>query len=452
MNELTSLVDPDELHISALDINSGSKLLKHSKQTPKYCSRSHNSINDRATTKTRIIAMARIFKREIVFTSIVIFVLFVILNTTKPTTTLNHTYNKPFTNVRIDTRQKINEIQNSNKLDVKPLIIYNRVGKCGSRSLLLTISEAVHLKYFDLTFISSPHNTQTYIKDYRQQLELIELLLVSTPEKPTFFSRHINYLNFSDQPNDPSQNSMFPVEIWNREVIYINMIRNPVDRFVSHFYFREYGDAGGGKGSSYQLENPMTVDECFEEEGKFCPDNVDFRGYFYIIPFFCGHEKFCLGRSQIDRRLALQQAKHNLGEYKVVGLLEEFDLTLELLKIELPEYFEHAVELWEADKNKEHSKLEKSKTMHKFPPSNATMGTIAQYMPEELEFYRLVRTRFENHVIKHGLQHKLKHPIGYLDGLFGRYKEYFDEAVDFNARDSTAASTVSPSDGTVSFL
>jgi len=462
MNEQTNLLDPDELHISELDtIKAGSKLAKHSKQTPKHCSRSHNSINDRATTKTRIIAMARIFKKEILFTSIVIFVLFIILNTTETSNPSNHTYNKPFTNVKIDTRRselrtseqksvqktKINAIQNTNKIDVKPLIIYNRVGKCGSRSLLLTISEAVHLKYFDLTFISSPHNTQTYIKDYRQQLELIELLLVSTPEKPTFFSRHINYLNFSDQPNDSSQNSMFPVEIWNREVIYINMIRNPVDRFVSHFYFREYGDAGGGKGSSYQLENPSTVDECFEEEGKFCPDNVDFRGYFYIIPFFCGHEKFCLGRSQIDRRLALQQAKKNLGEYKVVGLLEEFDLTLELLKIELPEYFEHAVELWEADKNKEHSKLEKSKTMNKVPPSNATMGTIAQYMPEELEFYRLVRTRFENHVIKHGLQHKLKHPIGYLDDLYGKYKKYFDEAVDFNA-DRTGASTVSPSDDT----
>ena len=135
MNELTGLVDPDELHISALDINSDSKLSKHSKQKLKYCSRSHNSINDRRTTKTRIIAMARIFKREIVFTSIVIFVLFVILNTTKPTTMLNHTYNKPFTNVRTDTQKKINEIQTSNKLDVKLLIIYNRVGKCESRSV-----------------------------------------------------------------------------------------------------------------------------------------------------------------------------------------------------------------------------------------------------------------------------------------------------------------------------
>ena len=235
MNELTSLVDPDELHISALDINSGSKLSKHSKQTPKYCSRSHNSINDRATTKTRIIAMARIFKREIVFTSIVIFVLFVILNTTKPTTTLNHTYNKPFTNVRIDTRKKINEIQNSNKLDVKPLIIYNRVGKCGSRSLLLTISEAVHLKYFDLTFISSPHNSQTYIKGCRQQLDLIAQL-VSTLEKPIFFSRNINYLNFSDQPN----HRVDPMNLTIRVRIRCSLLRFG-KRSDLHKYDQEFG-------------------------------------------------------------------------------------------------------------------------------------------------------------------------------------------------------------------
>ena len=397
-------------------------------------SNSRPYLNERTTTTHKIITMIRKFRKELIFTTIIIAILFLVSSNKQLNQPSNHkfSYHKPFSN---------KEIAN-NPITPKPLIIYNRVGKCGSRSLLITVSEAVRLKYNDMVYISSPYNTQTYIKDYRQRLELIELLLLSTPEKPTFYSRHLNFLNFTNQPQDPSQTSIFDEQLWNRPVIHINMIRNPVDRFVSHFYFREYGDEGGGVGSKYHYENPMTIDECFEEEGKFCPDNMDFRGYFYIIPFFCGHDRFCIGKSQIDRRLALTQAKKNLEKYKVVGLLEEFDLTLEILKIELPEYFEHAIQIWEADKAKAHSKLANSKTKNKVPPSDTTKGMISQYMPEELEFYKVVRKRFEEKVIKYGLEHKLKYPIGYLDGLYKEYREFFEKAVDINEKTTIEGDTV----------
>merc|ERR1712046_308304 len=148
---------------------------------------------------------------------------------------------------------------------------------------------------------------------------------------------------------------------------------------------------------------------------------------------------------QIDRRLALTQAKKNLEKYKVVGLLEEFDLTPEILKIEMPEYFKHAIQIWEADKAKKHSKLANSKTKNKVPPSNATKGMISQYMPEELEFYRVVRKRFEEKVLKYGLESKLKYPIGYLDGLYKQYKEYFNEAVDMAEKTTVGALKVNES-------
>ncbi len=46
---------------------------------------------------------------------------------------------------------------------------------------------------------------------------------------PTFYARHMNFLNFADVGSE-------------LKPVYINLVRYPVDRFISHFNFRRYGD------------------------------------------------------------------------------------------------------------------------------------------------------------------------------------------------------------------
>ena len=46
---------------------------------------------------------------------------------------------------------------------------------------------------------------------------------------PTFYARHMNFLNFADIGSE-------------LKPVYINLVRYPVDRFISHFNFKRYGD------------------------------------------------------------------------------------------------------------------------------------------------------------------------------------------------------------------
>lgn len=302
---------------------------------------------------------------------------------------------------------------------ITPIIIYNRVGKCGSRSLLYTVTQYVHRlrgqHIYNISYISSPLNGQTAIWDNRQRMELVEMIQATDIHATTFFSRHVNYLNFS-LPRDPRiQASLIHPAQFQREIIYINMIRHPVDRFVSHFYFRQFGDSGGGRGSANQGKEPaLSIDRCFQDavHGK-CPDDMDFRGYFYIIPFFCGHEKMCIGKTLSDRRSALRLAMYNVeNNYRVVGLTEEFEATLALLEIELPGIFWNSSAIWEDGQAHQRAK---TRTKNKRKPASFTRTLMAFYMPEEMEFYRFVRQLFEAKIIKHDLQHLLHNPIGYLE-------------------------------------
>ena len=60
----------------------------------------------------------------------------------------------------------------------------------------------------------------------------------------------------------------------------INMIRNPVERFISHFNYRRNGDMK----SEGKLESDVTLEDCILNEMPEC----DARHASYMIPFFCG--------------------------------------------------------------------------------------------------------------------------------------------------------------------
>ena len=78
-------------------------------------------------------------------------------------------------------------------------------------------------------------------------------------------SRHIYYVNFNTSKVQPFK---------------MNMIRNPVERFISHFNFRRNGDtkSKASKTSDYD------IDECILNNYKEC----DAAHASYMIPFFCG--------------------------------------------------------------------------------------------------------------------------------------------------------------------
>ncbi|XP_029421041.1 uronyl 2-sulfotransferase-like [Nannospalax galili] len=105
-------------------------------------------------------------------------------------------------------------------------VVYNRVGKCGSRTVVLLLRILSEKHGFNLV-TSDIHNKTRLTKN--EQMELIKN--ISTAEQPYLFTRHVHFLNFSrfggDQP------------------VYINIIRDPVSRFLSNYFFRRFGDWRG---------------------------------------------------------------------------------------------------------------------------------------------------------------------------------------------------------------
>ncbi|MBZ3877385.1 Uronyl 2-sulfotransferase, partial [Sciurus carolinensis] len=205
-------------------------------------------------------------------------------------------------------------------------VVYNRVGKCGSRTVVLLLRILSEKHGFNLV-TSDIHNKTRLTKN--EQMELIKN--ISTAEQPYLFTRHVHFLNFSrfggDQP------------------VYINIIRDPVSRFLSNYFFRRFGDWRGEQNhmirtpSMRQEERYLDINECILENYPECSN----PRLFYIIPYFCGQHPRCREPGE----WALERAKLNVNEnFLLVGILEELEDVLLLLERFLPHYFKGVLSIY----------------------------------------------------------------------------------------------------------
>ncbi|XP_014333390.2 uronyl 2-sulfotransferase isoform X1 [Bos mutus] len=267
-------------------------------------------------------------------------------------------------------------------------VVYNRVGKCGSRTVVLLLRILSEKHGFNLV-TSDIHNKTRLTKN--EQMELIKN--ISTAEQPYLFTRHVHFLNFSrfggDQP------------------VYINIIRDPVNRFLSNYFFRRFGDWRGEQNhmirtpSMRQEERYLDINECILENYPECSN----PRLFYIIPYFCGQHPRCREPGE----WALERAKLNVNEnFLLVGILEELEDVLLLLERFLPHYFKGVLSIY---KDPEHRKLgNMTVTVKKTAPSPEAVQILYQRMRYEYEFYHYVKEQFHLLKRKFGLKPRVSHP------------------------------------------
>ncbi|ROT84992.1 Heparan sulfate 2-O-sulfotransferase 1 [Penaeus vannamei] len=174
---------------------------------------------------------------------------------------------------------------------------------------------------------------------------------------------------------------------------WMNIIREPVSRFISEFYFVRTREQWSIVESLKQKKRPpeswfnMQLDECAAAGHPECKpspgDNMTLQ-----LTFFCGHHPTC---RQVGSRWALNQAKYHLENYySVVGVLEELSLSLRVLQHYLPRFFNNvgALELGSG-----HVVLNERPKEYKPTVTNATKGMLRSVLKEDLELYQFARQR-----------------------------------------------------------
>ncbi|XP_064104936.1 heparan sulfate 2-O-sulfotransferase 1-like [Macrobrachium nipponense] len=258
-----------------------------------------------------------------------------------------------------------------NVLDLDNLvIIYNRVPKTGSTSFIGLAYDLCAKNKFNVLHINTTKNMPTL--SLTDQMRFVYNVSNWLEKKPGIYHGHIAYLDFS----------RFSVS---RQPLYINIIRKPLDRLVSYYYFIRYGDDLRPYLIRKKMGDKMTLDECVALEHADCSVNH----VWLQVPFFCGHHSDCWIPGS---NWALEQAKFNLvHNYFLVGVTEELKDFVAMLEYSLPRFFKGALHLYNTG-----SKSHLRKTVKKILPSEETVAKLqnTKVMRLEEEFYNFALNHF----------------------------------------------------------
>ncbi|EEB17124.1 Uronyl 2-sulfotransferase, putative [Pediculus humanus corporis] len=276
------------------------------------------------------------------------------------------------------------------------VLFFNRVPKSGSEMLVLLLQWLQGPNGF--RHVRLPGSEKRSLSVFEQE-ELVEQ--ITNTEKaeavPISFDRHVYFINFT------KFDKQWP--------IYVNLIRDPVEKAISRFYYaRVTPDIKNpdvryalSKGLIPSSKSPDKKFENFEDCVMASDPECNFitgNNYDLAIPYFCGQEPKC---RILNDEWALRKAKENVENYfPVVGILEELNMTLAVLESKLPMFFKgvqnvYFNELLEPHKNK-------NKWKPKPPPFNQFVRShLKNQLNYEYDFYYWIKSRlkkqYENIII-----------------------------------------------------
>ena len=266
------------------------------------------------------------------------------------------------------------------------LVMFNRVPKAGSQSLIkLMVELGPRLGY---TVTVDQRTVEVYNSPPWEQLQLAET--VSTLTQPTVWVRHYNFLDFDSLG--------LAAPSW------INMVRDPVERVISNFYYRRAGWNIVERKLAFPhepLPDPAFLRRDFEScvlegdpECSYLEDNLDTAwetgDHRRQMMLYCGQTEVC---AKFNNREAMEQAKKNVAQhYAVVGVLEMFEDSLEVLEHELPYFFSGAREVYR-EKFQQVRKM--SQNFHKGFVSDEIKEIVRRNFSREIEFYDFCKMRLQ---------------------------------------------------------
>lgn len=203
----------------------------------------------------------------------------------------------------------------------KTIVFYNRVPKTGSTSFTGVVYALCSKNNFHVIHLNVSKNL--HVMGLPDQMRFARNVTTWTSKMPSFYHGHQAYLDFGRLG-------------FEKRPIYINIVRKPLERLVSYYYFLRFGDDFRPGLRRARQGNLETFDECVVNRHKDC----QLDRLWLQIPFFCGQHPECW---EPGNQWALQKAKDNLvNNYLVVGVTERLTEFVEVMEAVLPRYFKGA--------------------------------------------------------------------------------------------------------------
>ncbi|XP_077986177.1 uronyl 2-sulfotransferase-like [Glandiceps talaboti] len=271
--------------------------------------------------------------------------------------------------------------------DVDPqLLVYNRMPKCGSRSLIWIMR-----KIADKNNITYEHSEELNTFVMSEEDQAAEVHKIASLPRPAIFDMHVRFLDFT--------------KFGEMKPLYINLIRDPVEHHISAYYYVRFGDSQapqlGAKFKGTEEDRQRPYQQCVLLNKQEC----QLRNAFRIIPFFCGHDPECRwdikllllkDTEDVPSQWSLEKAKRNVvKEYTFVGTLEEFKVSLKILEHLLPQYFEGATKFQEFIEKGEQHRLKMHTHNKSTAPSTEVIEIMRKRLDIEYEFYDFINARIQ---------------------------------------------------------
>ena len=246
------------------------------------------------------------------------------------------------------------------------IIVYNRIPKAGSTTLISLLTTLATLNDFDL-ILPEPYY------DHAAARNAILSALVSG--KKTIICNHFN----------------FPEILYSDRIAYINVMRHPVDRCTSWYYYTRYGDRNRDlKAGILQQYGGETLDDCAakpQEQLRTCLNcDADTQSQ-----AFCGREDGPCRAQQTSA--ALSQAWSNVRSHYFVGLTEDLNGTAMMLEQMYPSFFRGGVAAMDAAGGQPRKKVTSSREEY-VAPSEQTSAVLATWLAPDMELYRRVGVKY----------------------------------------------------------
>jgi hypothetical protein len=239
------------------------------------------------------------------------------------------------------------------------VLIYNRVPKAGSSSMTSLISKlSSKHKFKMLGWFDLPSH------DFEAVQAAVEDALAKGQK--TVIAQHFH----------------FP-EIFHEDVAYINVLREPVSRCTSQYYYLRYGDRREeDRKKVLDKFGDLTIDECISSGKHSTCFNCD--GWKQSL-FFCGPDGGECSDLSPDKVFA--KAKQVIDTNYVVGVIEDFEGTVAVMEKLFPTFFEGGLELLKKVKPQRVTQGSSSYV----PPSNSSIAVIKTILEQDEQLYEYVK-------------------------------------------------------------